>query len=170
MKNIILTGFMGCGKTTVGIRLSYRLRLTMEDTDKLIEKEEGRTISEIFRTDGEPFFRELETECLKKLLTTAKNKIISVGGGLPVKEENRVLLKQLGTVIYLRAGAETIYERTKHDTSRPLLQGEDPQGKIRTLLAAREAVYESAADIIIDVDKKGFDVILEEIAEAVGKI
>lgn len=170
MKNIILTGFMGCGKTTVGIRLSYRLRLTMEDTDKLIEKEEGRTISEIFRTDGEPFFRELETECLKKLLTTAKNKIISVGGGLPVKEENRVLLKQLGTVVYLRAGAETIYERTKHDTSRPLLQGEDPQGKIRTLLAAREAVYESAADIIIDVDKKGFDVILEEIAEAVGKI
>ena len=167
MKNIILTGFMGCGKTTVGIRLSYRLRRAMEDTDKLIEKEEGRTISEIFRTDGESFFRELETECLKKLIRTAKNMIISVGGGLPVREENRVLLKKLGTVIYLRASAETIYERTKHDTSRPLLQGDDPQGKIRTLLAAREKIYEDAADIVIDVDKKDFDTILDEIVEAV---
>ncbi len=169
MKNIILIGFMGCGKTTVGIRLSYRLRRTMEDTDKLIEKEEGRTISEIFRTDGEAFFRGLETDCLKKLIRTARNMIISVGGGLPVREENRALLKQLGTVVYLCASAETIYERTKHDTSRPLLQGDDPKGKIRTLLAEREAIYESAADIVIDVNQKGFDEILEEIAEAVDR-
>lgn len=169
MGNIVLTGFMGCGKTTVGIRLSYRLRRPMEDTDKLIEKEEGRTISEIFKADGEAFFRELETQCLKKLICMAKNTIISVGGGLPVREENRILLKELGMVVYLRAGAETIYERTKHDTSRPLLQGEDPQGKIRTLLAAREAIYESVADVVIDVDNKDFDTILEEIAEAVEK-
>ncbi len=155
MKNIILIGFMGCGKTTVGIRLSYRLRRAMEDTDKLIEKEEGRTIS--------------ETDCLKKLIRTARNMIISVGGGLPVREENRALLKQLGTVVYLCASAETIYERTKHDTSRPLLQGDDPKGKIRTLLAEREAIYESAADIVIDVNQKGFDEILEEIAEAVDR-
>lgn len=169
MRNIILTGFMGCGKTTVGIRLSYRLRRVMEDTDKLIEKEEGRTISEIFKTDGEAFFRDLETECLKKLIRTARNMIISVGGGLPVREENRALLKELGTVVYLRASAKTIYERTKHDTSRPLLQGDDPQGKIRTLLAAREAIYESGADVIIDVDGKDFDTILEEIVEATEK-
>lgn len=168
MRNIILTGFMGCGKTTVGIRLSYRLRRPMEDTDKLIEREEGRTISEIFQTDGEAFFRDLETECLKKLIRTAKNMVISVGGGLPVREENRALLKELGTVIYLRARAETIYERTKHDTSRPLLQGADPQGKIRTLLAAREALYEEGADVVIDVDGKDFETILEEIVEAVG--
>lgn len=169
MKNIILTGFMGCGKTTVGIRLSYRLRRAMEDTDKLIEKEEGRSISEIFQTDGEAFFRELETKCLKKLIRTAKNMIISVGGGLPVREENRLLLQQLGTVVYLRANAETIYERTKCDTSRPLLQGDDPQGKIRTLLAARADIYEQAADIVIDVDNKGFDAILEEIINAAEK-
>ncbi len=169
MKNVILTGFMGCGKTTVGIRLSYRLRRAMEDTDKLIEKEERRTISEIFRTDGEEYFRELETKCLKKLIRTSKNMIISVGGGLPLREENRALLKELGTVIYLRANAETIYERTKHDTSRPLLQGDDPQGKIRVLLAAREAVYESAADVVIDVNGKSFDMILDEIAAAVEK-
>lgn len=169
MRNIILIGFMGCGKTTVGIKLSYRLRRAMEDTDKLIEKEEGRTISEIFQTDGEAFFRELETKCLKKLIPTAKNMIISVGGGLPVREENHALLKELGMVVYLRANAETIYERTKHDTSRPLLQGDDPQGKIRTLLNAREAIYENAADVVVDVDQKDFDTILDEIIEAVEK-
>ena len=103
---------MGCGKTTVGIKLSYRLRRAMEDTDKLIEKEEGRTISEIFQTDGEAFFRELETKCLKKLITTARNMIISVGGGLPVREEYNVLFKELGTVVYLRANAETRYLST----------------------------------------------------------
>lgn len=169
MRNIILIGFMGCGKTSVGIRLSYRLRRAMEDTDKLIEKDEGRMISEIFQTDGEAFFRDLETACLKKLIPSVKNMIISVGGGLPVREENRALLKELGTVVYLRANAETIYERIKHDTSRPLLQGNDPQGKIRTLLNGRKALYESAADVVIDVDKKDFDTILDEIIEAVTK-
>lgn len=163
MKNIILIGFMGCGKSTVGIKLSYHLRRALEDTDKLIEKEEGRTISEIFKTDGETYFRSLETECLKKLIQTTDGKIISVGGGLPIREENHVLLKELGTVIYLRATPETIYERVKHDTTRPLLQGDNPQEKIRTLLQERTPIYEQAADFVIDVDNKDFETILDEI-------
>ncbi|MCM1039252.1 MAG: shikimate kinase [Ruminococcus sp.] len=166
MDNIILIGFMGSGKSTVGIKLSYRLRRAMEDTDKLIEKEEGRTISEIFATDGEAYFRNLETECLKKLLRTETHKIISAGGGLPIREENHALLRKLGTVIYLRAKAETIYERVKHDTSRPLLQGDDPQGKIRRLMSERTEIYEKTSDIIIDVDDKDFEIIIEEIVEA----
>lgn len=166
MKNIILIGFMGCGKTTLGIKLSYRLRRSMEDTDKLIEKKEGRTISDIFQTDGEAYFRTLETACLKRMIRTTNHKIISTGGGLPLKEENRALLKELGTVVYLRATAETIYERVKHDKSRPLLQGENPQEKIRTLMAKRSALYEQAADVIIDVDGKNFDTILDEIVKA----
>lgn len=169
MDNIILIGFMGSGKSTVGIKLSYRLRHAMEDTDKLIEKEEGRTISEIFATDGEAYFRNLETECLKKLIQTANQKIISVGGGLPIREENHALLKKLGTVVYLRAKAETIYERVKHDTSRPLLQGDDPKGKIQTLMAQRAEIYEKASDIIIDVDDKDFDTIIDEIVRAVSE-
>ncbi len=169
MDNIILIGFMGSGKSTVGIRLSYRLRRAMEDTDKLIEKEEGRTISEIFAADGENYFRELETACLKKLLRTMKHRIISTGGGLPIREENHALLKKLGTVVYLRAEAETIYERVKHDTSRPLLQGENPKEKIRKLLKERVSVYEMAADIVIDVDHKDFDTILDEIEKAVSE-
>lgn len=169
MDNIILIGFMGSGKSAVGIKLSYRLRHAMEDTDKLIEKEEGRTISEIFATDGEAYFRNLETECLTKLIQTSNQKIISVGGGLPIREENHALLKKLGTVVYLRAKAETIYERVKHDTSRPLLQGDDPKGKIQTLMAQRAGIYEKASDIIIDVDDKDFDTIIDEIVRAVSE-
>lgn len=169
MGNVILIGFMGCGKSTVGIKLSYRLRRSMLDTDKMIEKEEGRTISEIFATEGENYFRDLETRCLKKLIATVNNQIISVGGGLPVREENHALLKKLGKVVYLRANAETIYERVKHDTSRPLLQGENPQEKIRTLMNQRADVYEKAADVIIDVDDKDFDTILDEIAASLNE-
>lgn len=167
MGNIILIGFMGCGKSTIGVKLSYRLRRPLLDTDKLIEKEEGRTISEIFDTDGEEYFRNLETACIKKLITTAHDQIISVGGGLPVREENHALLKKLGTVVYLRARAETIYERVKHDKSRPLLQGDNPQEKIRTLMEKRAAVYEGASDVIVDVDNKEFDAILDEIVGTV---
>lgn len=123
MGNVILIGFMGSGKTTVGLKLSYRLRRTVLDTDREIEKEEKRTISEIFAADGEPYFRDRETACLKKLTGSANNQIISVGGGLPLREENRRLLHELGQVFYLRAKGETIYERVKNDTTRPLLQG-----------------------------------------------
>lgn len=167
MGNVILIGFMGCGKTTVGLRLSYRLRRTVTDTDKEIEKEEKRTISDIFATDGEAYFRKAETECLRKMIDSTENQIISVGGGLPMREENRRLLKKLGQVFYLRATAQTIYERLKDDTTRPLLQGEDPFTKIRTLLQERDPYYREAADVVIAVDGKGFDEILDEIGEKV---
>ncbi|MBD5523164.1 MAG: shikimate kinase [Lachnospiraceae bacterium] len=168
MDNIILIGFMGCGKTTVGVKLSYRLRRTVVDTDKEIEKEEKRAISDIFATDGEEYFRDRETACLQKMLGSMNNQIISVGGGLPLREENRALLRRLGLVFYLRARPETIYERVKHDTTRPLLQGPDPQEKIRTLLAKRDGAYTDAADVIIDVDDKDFGQILCEIEENVN--
>ena len=84
--NIILIGFMGCGKTSVGIRLSYRMKRTMVDTDKWIEKKQKMTITDIFDTYGEDTFRRMETECLKELIQAADGQIISVGGGLPVRE------------------------------------------------------------------------------------
>lgn len=165
MGNVILIGFMGSGKTSVGLKLSYRLRRTVIDTDKEIEKEEQRSIAEIFAAEGEAYFRDRETACLRKLLEHADGQIISVGGGLPLREENRKFLKKLGQVFYLRAGAETIYERVKNDTARPLLQGEDPQGKIRAMLAERDGLYREAADVMIDVDGKDFAQILSEIEE-----
>lgn len=167
MRNVILIGFMGSGKTTVGLRLSYRLRRAVIDTDKEIEKEEKRTISEIFATDGEGYFRDRETACLRKLLENTSNQIISVGGGLPLREENRKLLRELGQVFYLQANAETIYDRVKHDTTRPLLQGDNPQAKIRTLLAERDGYYREAADVVVNVDGKDFEQVLSEIEEQV---
>ncbi len=166
MGNVILIGFMGCGKTTVGLKLSYRLRQSVIDMDKEIEKSEQRAISELFAAEGEEYFRKKETECLKKLIETTSNMIISAGGGLPVREENRELLHRLGRVVYLRARPETIYDRLKYDTTSPLLQGDNPQKKIRQLMEQRADCYEQVADIIVDVDNKEFEQILDEIQEA----
>ena len=168
MGNVILIGFMGCGKTTVGLRLSYRLRMPVIDTDKEIEREEKRSISDIFTAEGEKYFRDRETAYLRKLYGSGGNRIISVGGGLPLREENRSLLHGLGKVFYLRAGAETIYERLKHDTTRPLLQGTDPMTRIKTLLSERDAYYMAAADVVVDVDHKEFEQILSEIEKQVS--
>ncbi len=162
-KNIILIGFMGCGKTTIGLKLSYRLRIPVEDTDKWIEKKEGRAISEIFAADGEAYFREQETKTLEEFRDKPYSRIISVGGGTPVNPVNRELLKQCGTVVYLRIRPETVYERLKGDTTRPLLQCDNPLEKIRTLLEARKAAYEECADIIIDVEDKNAEELLDEL-------
>lgn len=160
---MILEGFMGSGKTTVGIRLSYKMAMTVSDTDKLIEHEQRRTISEIFAEDGEEAFRQMETECLKKLADPKSAQIISLGGGVPVREENRKILKTLGMVVYLRAKPETIYARIKNDTSRPLLQCTDPLARIHALMAERGAAYEEAADVIIDTDELSMEQVVSKI-------
>lgn len=162
-KNIVLIGFMGSGKSTVGVRLSYYMRRPVEDTDKLIEKKQGRKISDIFECDGEEYFRQLETAMLKDLKDKLQYHIVSVGGGTPVREENRELLKQLGTVVYLRVRPETVYKRLKNDTTRPLLQCENPLERIEKLLKERKEAYESCADVILDVDDMPMDEILETI-------
>lgn len=164
--NIILIGYMGCGKTSLGKKLSYKERIALLDTDKMIEQKQGMTVSEIFDEKGEGAFRVMETECLKEIMGYFEKYVISVGGGLPVKEENRELLKELGSVVYLRAKPDTIYERLKNDTSRPLLRGDDPKGKIESMIKQRGPVYELAADCIVDVDEKGYEVITGEILEA----
>lgn len=169
-KNLILTGFMGSGKTSIGLKLSYRLRMAVEDTDKLIERREGCSISEIFAQRGEEYFRQQETALLTELLEQKYSRIYSVGGGTPVRAENRELLKKLGTVIYLRIRPETVYERLKGDTTRPLLQCEDPLGRIRELMESRREAYETGADIIVDVDELSVEEILERILKEVNKM
>lgn len=163
--NVILIGFMGSGKSTTGIGLSYKLQCTLSDTDKMIEKQEGRTISEIFASEGEAYFREKETELLKKLKEEKTKRIFSVGGGTPLREENRKLLHELGTVIYLKISPETVYERLKGDGTRPLLQGENPMERIRELLSERKDIYEEAADVVIMVDGKKPAQVVGEIVE-----
>ncbi len=162
-ENVVLIGFMGCGKSTMGIRLSYRLQYILEDTDKLIEARAGMSVREIFASEGEEAFREMETQLLRKLAEKKGPRVYSVGGGTPVRTVNRPLLKKLGTVVYLRTRPETVYERLKNDTARPLLQGEDPLGKIRSLMADRETAYAETADVILDVDEMTPDQVVESI-------
>lgn len=162
---MVLIGFMGCGKTSVGLRLSFRLRKAIEDTDKIIEQREGRSINDIFARDGEEYFRQAETQLLRDLAGCAVNQIISVGGGTPVRPENRELLKRIGTVVYLRVQPLTVCERLKGDDTRPLLKGDNPLEKITQLLGQRSAAYEEAADLVVDVDGLDMEEVLELIVD-----
>lgn len=149
--NIILVGMMGAGKTTIGKELLNVLKdYTLIDMDSEIENREKMKISEIFEKYGEKHFRELETNLLKEL-SKNQNQIISTGGGVFEKEENRNILKETGTVFYLKASAEKLFDRIKSQTHRPLLQQGFGIEKVKSILDNREANY-SKADIIIDTE------------------
>lgn len=169
-RNLVLIGFMGSGKTSVGLRMSYRLRRPVEDTDKLIERREGRSISDIFAQEGEAYFREKETALLRELAEKQQSRIFSVGGGTPMRPENRELLRRLGMVVLLRVRPETVYERLKGDTTRPLLQCGDPLERISSLMESRREAYESCADLILDVDGMETDEIMEKIAKEMERM
>lgn len=162
MKNIILIGFMGAGKTTIGQKLARRLQMDFVDTDQQIEKEQHCTVSKIFRDKGEVQFRRMETELLSRLLD-CENTVISVGGGLPVQTENHEYLKKLGITVYLKAAKETLIERLKGGTGRPLLQGGELEHKITDLMKKRESIYESVADTILKTDQKTPGQIVDEL-------
>lgn len=163
---LILIGFMGSGKTSAGLRLSYCLKQVIEDTDKLIEDRQGETISEIFASKGEEYFRSLETSLLQELVERKFHQILSVGGGTPLREENRKLLHQIGTVVWLRIQPQTVYERLKEDHTRPLLQGENPLLRITELIEERQEAYKAAADVIVDVDGMEVEEVTEKILDA----
>ena len=152
--NIVLCGMMGSGKTTVGIHLALVSDKCWVDTDNLIEKNHGE-IATIFKRLGEARFRDLETETVEELVQE-DNLVISVGGGLVLREDNVELLKENGKIFYLRASLETLEQRLKTDTTRPLLKtnGETLAEKLTNLLETRAPIYESVADYIIDVDGK----------------
>src|SRR5574340_1795539 len=129
MNNIVLTGFMGTGKTTIGKALSKRLGMRLVDVDEEIESSEKMTINDIFRTRGEGCFREIETAMIKKL-SAGRNIIISTGGGAVLKDENMEALRKNGIVFCLVASADTILERTASNEDRPLLKVDNPKEKI----------------------------------------
>lgn len=169
-KNIILIGYMGSGKTTVGKSLARLQSAIFTDTDERIEEKQGRTISEIFAGDSEQAFRDMETDYLKELLRLRREgMIISTGGGIPVRRENRELLRELGFVVYLKASPETVYERVKDDTRRPLLQCEEPLARIRDMMKQRAAAYEAAAHFILEVDEYRQQELAEKILEQYRK-
>ena len=163
MKNSVLTGFMGAGKTTIGKALAKMLHMKLVDVDEEIEISQKMTINDIFKMYGEPYFRDIETAMIKKL-SHNKNCIISTGGGAVLRDENMEALKENGIVFCLAANAETILERTGNNQDRPLLKVENPKKKIEELLAYRRPFYEKAG-IMIETDGKTPLQIVEEIME-----
>jgi len=164
--NVILIGFMGCGKTSVGERLAKRLSYHFQDTDHIIEQKVGDTIRNLFSQQGEEYFRTLETNTLLALKSTLTHTVLSTGGGLPLKAQNAKILKELGYVVFLKASKETTIKRLKDDTTRPLLAGDDLEDKVDRLLSLRTPFYEKAAHKIVATDGKTFEEIMDYIMEA----
>jgi len=152
MNNIVLTGFMGTGKTAVGRELSEMLDMRLVDVDAEIENSRKMTINDIFKNYGEGHFRDIEAEMIKRF-SDEKNIIISTGGGAVLREENMAALRKSGIIFCLNASPETILERTSRNSDRPLLKVENPIEKIRELLDYRRPFYEKAG-INIDTDGK----------------
>lgn len=161
--NIVLIGFMGSGKTTVGKELAKSRNMNFVDTDAYIEEQVGMSISDIFALKGEAYFRKLETDTLIHLRDTMENTVFSTGGGMPLRMENARLLKEIGKVFYLTAANQVIFDRVKGDTKRPLLQSENPYERICELMKERKPLYERAADIFIDTNSNALETVLEEI-------
>lgn len=164
MDNIYLVGFMGSGKSTVGKELAYKLNRELIDMDYTIEQKQGKTIKEIFESEGEEAFRQLETNLVIEL-QDQKGKIISTGGGVVMRQENVDAMKAGGKVIFLHAKEEQLFKFLKYDKKRPLLQGDDYKDKIRSLLAKRESFYMNAADMIIQCTGKNIQEITREIMD-----
>ena len=141
---IVLVGMMGSGKTAVGTALAERLSVPFRDTDEAIVAASRMTIAEIFERDGEAFFRERETEVLRRLLAEGPG-IVSTGGGVFLRDENRAAIAAAGLSLWLRADADLLWSRVRHKTTRPLLMTDDPRGTLERLLAERTPHYARAA-------------------------
>ena len=151
-KNIVLVGFMGTGKTSVGKILARKLNREVFDVDALIEENEGRKIADIFEEDGEARFRQIEKEAIKKIAEN-ENVVITTGGGAALEAENMQVLRAKGWIVALTASPETIYNRVRNSRHRPLLKSPNMFLEIKRLLAERKKFYE-VADYSFETDRK----------------
>lgn len=161
--NIFLIGPMGSGKTTIGRQLAALLKKRFIDADHEIEMRTGVSIPTIFDIEGEASFRAREAAVIDEL-SRGRDIVLATGGGAVLRLENRAALAERGIVVYLQADPETLFERTRRDRNRPLLQTADPRGKIIELMRAREPLYLELADIVMETGQRSPASVARDIA------
>lgn len=167
-ENIYLVGLMGAGKTTIGRSLAKRLNLDFTDTDKEIESRTGVSIPTIFEIEGEDGFRKRESQVIADL-AAQPGRVVATGGGAVLRAENRANMRNSGFVIYLNVPPQTLWERTRHDRNRPLLQVADPLLKLTELFSMRDPLYRDVASLVVDGGRMSaqgvLQLLIKEVAE-----
>ena len=164
---ILLVGMMGCGKTTTGGLVARRLGWEYRDSDADVEALTGRTVPEIFASDGEAAFRKVEAEVLATACSSTQPSVIAVAGGAVLNPDNRTLIRACGTVVWLRAEPQKLAQRVGDGIGRPLLEGDKDEIMTR-LLTERAPHYAEVADAVIDVDHLTPDEVANGVLEAAG--
>jgi shikimate kinase len=166
--NIYLVGMMGAGKTTVGRSLAQKLQMAFVDTDKVLVERTGVPVATIFEIEGEEGFRRRESAVLCELSGEARC-VIATGGGAILAAANRDVMRRSGTVVYLRARVEHLWERTRHDTNRPLLATADPRATLARLLEERDPLYREAAHVVVDTGLQSAGTLATRVMAALGE-
>ncbi len=162
-RHLVLVGLMGSGKTTVGRALAVRLGREFHDSDALIEEQEGRTVREIFESEGEDAFRSIETDVLGRSLAHPDPLVIAAAGGVVLRPENRKALRDSGArVVWLRADPSLLVDRVKDGQHRPLLDG-DVEGTLRQMHEQRESLYRDVADAVVSADRRSISDLVEAV-------
>lgn len=164
LPNFVLTGFMGCGKSTVGRRLAALTGHRFVDTDELIVKTQNKSIPEIFAEVGEEGFRDIEQSVLRDLVGVA-GIVLSTGGGAILREENREALKKVGVIVWLDADPDVLFERASRSTRRPLLQTDNPRETFDCLFESRKSIYQALADFRFDSTNIEHDIVARKVLE-----
>ncbi len=160
--NVFLIGFMGVGKSTMARILAQELQMELIEMDETIESEQGMTINEIFAKQGEAGFRDIESAFIERI-SQGKRVVVSCGGGAVLRKQNVENMKKSGKIVFLTATPQTIFERVRYSTNRPLLNGNMNVEYIAELMERRRSIYEEAADVVIATDEKSEDMILKEL-------
>lgn len=168
MNNLFLIGFMGAGKSSVSAGLGRMLGREVVEMDERIAAQEGMSIPELFAQKGEPYFRACETALLKSFSQGAP-RIVSCGGGVPLREENVAAMRESGTVVLLTASPEVILERVRDSDERPLLQGHKDVPYIAALMEQRRPKYEAAADITVDTSQLNIEEVCRQVLRQVSE-
>ena len=166
--NIFLVGMMGAGKTTVGRALAQKMQMGFADTDKVLVERTGVPVATIFEIEGEAGFRRREAAVLAEL-AEGEDCVIATGGGAILAAGNREAMRRRGTVVYLRARLEHLWERLRHDTSRPLLATADPRATLARLLEERDPLYREAAHVVVDTGLQGAGTLATRVMAALGQ-